>query len=390
MVVVLCVAFCFIHVTILAPMKLRTTAVQTHHVVTNDESSSASAIPEHMVVNEKGENNVANSFSFNGAVADTTRETETYSRLERAATDHKNTIVKAVTSDKTNFDTNSGNSSIMAFIRIPKTGSTSLLNFLMSSLHNFNSILSDQYWKSSSDRRQGIYTCMFFNPHALNISHRPTRLTQKIQCAHANHGELHSAFGESMRGFVNTATTLPPLKTFTVVREPFDRLMSFFYYMRLSVNGAQWAKSSFTEAQYAQVRSGDFPMWLELLWRQKSPFDMQYEYLDRNATTAIEMMENETVHVYLNACFDTSLRLMARQYHIGSIVEMFLRNSTVVQSNNNKAQYLNLFTKEQLKKLREKAKKWFEDEYRFYNAAVQQFQRQLASSLIPYECPVEI
>jgi hypothetical protein len=174
-----------------------------------------------------------------------------------------------------------------------------------------------------------------------------------------------------------------------MVREPFDRLRSFFYYMRLSVNSTQWGKPANTKRMYAQVESGNFSHWLELLWSQYNVLDMQYEYLSRNATTAIEMMENGTVDVYVNECFDTSLRYMAQRYHMGP-VEDFLQNSTVVQSNANKDAYANRFKQEQLLKLRENAKVWFPDEYRFYNAAVRQFQRKVALSPIPYECHVAI
>lgn len=234
-----------------------------------------------------------------------------------------------------------------------------------------------------SDRRLGMYSCMFVNTSAFNGTLHRER--NNPQCAHANHGELLSAFAGSLSDVRNSsnATVIPPLQTFTVVREPFHRLRSFFYYMRLSVNGSQWGRPSFTEDQYKQVVNGDFPRWLELLWKQKSPFDMQYEYLDRNATTAIEMMENGTVHVYVNECFEASLRLMTERYGFGD-VDAILKDSIVIQANTNKNRYASLYTKEELAKLHENAKLWFADEYRFYESAVLQFQRQFLSSSLPH------
>jgi hypothetical protein len=213
------------------------------------------------------------------------------------------------------------------------------------------------------------------------------------QCAHANHGELQSAYVGSLSDVRsssnNNATLLPPLQTFAVVREPFDRLRSYFFYMQKFVNGSQWARRSFTQEQYKQVINGNFPRWLELLHQQKSPFQMQYNYLDRNATTAIEMMENGTVHVYVNECFEASLRLMAERYGFGDVDEI-LKDSEAIQANTNK-HYTSLFTKEELTKLRESAKVWFAEEYRFYNLAVLQLQRQfLSASLLQLNCSADI
>jgi hypothetical protein len=159
--------------------------------------------------------------------------------------------------------------------------------------------------------------------------------------------------------------------------------------MQKFVNGSQWARSSFTKEQYKQVINGNFPRWLELLHQQKSPFQMQYNYLDRNATTAIEMMENGTVHVYVNECFEASLRLMAERYGFGDVDEI-LKDSEAIQANTNK-HYTSLFTKEELTKLRESAKVWFAEEYRFYNLAVLQLQRQfLSASLLQLNCSADI
>ena len=118
---------------------------------------------------------------------------------------------------------------------------------------------------------------------------------------------------------------------------------------------------------------------------------MQYKYLDRNVTTAIEMMENGTVHVYVNECFEASLRLMAERYGFGDVDEILMKDSKVIQANTNKKQYTDLFTKEELDKLRESAKVWFAEEYRFYNSAVLQLQRQfLSASLLQLNCSADI
>lgn len=117
---------------------------------------------------------------------------------------------------------------------------------------------------------------------------------------------------------------------------------------------------------------------------------MQYEYLNRNVTAAIEMMENKTVDVYINECFDTSLRFMAHEYQMASsaTVEEFLQNSSAMQANQNEAAYAKLLTTEQLSKIRAKAKVWFANDYQFYNVAVRHLRRRLAALSLPYECPV--
>ena len=381
---------------ILAPPQLRTSdpnmAPPLDDIVAPaiKKNHSVEPVPWHAIKNEAQVNPESNeTVAVNDGM---TNMAKTESSVSLTQQDHvvndtekekTNTTIDHISATTNNTTDITENATIMAFIRIPKTGSTSLLNFLMTDSQNLNSQISNQFWNSMGYRQQSMYTCLFYNSHVMNTTVHPPR---KPQCAHANHGGLHEAFDESKQYF---NMSLPSLKTFTMVREPFDRLRSFFYYMRLSVNDTQWAKNANTKRMYEQVVNGNFSKWLELLWSEYNVLDMQYEYLSRNATTAIEMFENGTVDVYVNECFDTSLRFMAQRYHMGP-VENFLQNSTVVRSNTNQKKYVNLFRQEQLLELRANAKAWFTDEYRFYNAAVRHFQRQLTSSSMPLECRIEI
>lgn len=137
---------------------------------------------------------------------------------------------------------------VIAFIRTPKTGSTSLLNFWMQHALNYNSILSDDYWNAQPGVCQrGIHTCIFLNTHVINnSSNRPAR---EPQCKHANHGELLETFAKSLSSDLNkkNVTTFIPsltsLHSFTMVREPLNRLRSLFYYTSKFVNSTnQWAQ----------------------------------------------------------------------------------------------------------------------------------------------------
>ena len=72
---------------------------------------------------------------------------------------------------------------VMAFIRIPKTGSTSLLNVLSrTDFQNYNSLLSASYWHSMSDRQLSIYSCMFVGPSTFN-STRQTCEKESSMCS---------------------------------------------------------------------------------------------------------------------------------------------------------------------------------------------------------------
>ena len=84
----------------------------------------------------------------------------------------------------------------------------------------------------------------------------------------------------------------------------------------------------------------------------------------------------------VNDCFDTSLRLLIEKrprFYDRGAVESFL-NSTKATANKRRKKPKEDEPHIDMASLREKAKVWFEPDYRFYHAAIEQFQRHMASS----------
>ena len=86
--------------------------------------------------------------------------------------------------------------------------------------------------------------------------------------------------------------------------------------------------------------------------------------------------------MYVNECFEISLYMMSEVLSIPSTTitefvtsDQFVKNPSLASPNKE-----NDNDKEQT--LRENAKVWFADEYKFYNASVQEFQRTMAVSEI--------
>ena len=171
------------------------------------------------------------------------------------------------------------------------------------------------------------------------------------------------------------------METFTMVREPFDRLRSYFDYMYERTEDRVWENDN-TPAQYQRILEGDFVGWMELIFKEGTvPHGMQYTFIDEDVDKAIELItgDDPNVIVLVNECFEASLRLLARKVSIPmGAVDVFLLSEDY-RLNESERHNTTELAYESLVEMRERCKAHLTKEYKFYNAAVEQFRRQLSS-----------
>jgi hypothetical protein len=221
--------------------------------------------------------------------------------------------------------------------------------------------------------------CIFAPQRANNY----TKVAEsKHQCAHFRYKHLLNWIHQEMAHNDSIGSIHAPLETFTMVRDPFDRIRSLFYYVRKFVNTSQWWKQSFSESQYEMVRSGDFSQWMKELAMNRSKNEvcaLQFEYLNDNVDRAISMLGSSNITVFLNECFEASLRLMELKYALRpGAVDAFLHSNF----NLNKGAYNGTPESVRLSELREQSKLYFPNEYKFYGAVAEQFKHQMSSSKV--------
>ena len=258
--------------------------------------------------------------------------------------------------------------------------STSMLSFLekASGLQTLDTVLSKDYVNSTTRQEHGTLTCIY-GPPPLEGDIAWAAAATKPQCNHVNYNSIQSIWNASLSHapFLQTSLT-----TFTMVREPFDRLRSLFYYMYKYANtSTPWGKTMSTQRQYDMVLSGNFEKWIRLLRYEQGHGNIfrQYSQLNyHNVSKAISMIQQGNVTVYLNECFETSLEMLARSMSIApSAVNNFVQSQ---EFRSNKGRYPNTTHVQQ-------ARAWFVDEYKFYDAAVKQFKRQLQSEpFVQFKC----
>jgi len=278
------------------------------------------------------------------------------------------------------------------FVRIPKTGSTSLWWFMndYSNLENFREYFKS--FKGISDRQLKLFSCMFGPP-----THSDDSLDSgdSGQCLHMVYGRLRAIWNTASHIWMeqefartNVDNIRVTMETFTMVRDPFDRLRSLFDYIYDRSDDGTWEEEN-TKAQYARVLDGDFAGWMELIFLEDSiPLDPQYTYIDEDVDKAIELITGNSpnVTILVNECFEASLRLLAQKVSLqpGSVEEFIQSDDfqTNISERNN-------VTQATMAELRERSKNHLPNEYKFYNAAVEQFKRQLPSldsSVLRHRC----
>jgi len=330
-----------------------------------------------------------------------------------SATDRKRKELVAVSLDKPNVPMKS-NLDFVGFIRIPKTGSTTMTKFLHRSPSLFRWL---SYLSVMPDRSiLGPVSCIFGHP--LSLAHVGSnydvdfyQTDSWFNCPHVSYPQLVKKWSESLDLWTPPAAAVLDedakegnfnfsLQSFTVVREPFDRLVSLFYYMRNEniMRGGQNRKGflldHITDAQYHRLKENDFNGWMELLYeecvlgRDCGILAFQFEYMDRDLGTALDLISGDgqdngppKVIAVVHECYEVSLHLLSETIDgiTSEDVDVFI-NSNHFHSNSNKKAYADT----DFESLRVKAREWFQDEYAFYDAATRQFQKYISMSKIDH------
>jgi Sulfotransferase family len=217
---------------------------------------------------------------------------------------------------------------VLGVVRITKTGSTSLLSFLSASkaAHTFdNSLKVDRTRKVVGDR---VVPYCFYEPRA------GTKATDagmgsfvnQDQCGHRTYARMVSILLRQLAdyrdnddddGAKGSRTPIQlSLSIITVIRDPFDRMLSFFRYFREIY--PDWAPMYKAQPQVLHaLQDGDFPAFLRelaLLPNHEWTRRYQYEYFGRTADEAIRTVREVRVLPLLNECFNASVYLLAHQY----------------------------------------------------------------------------
>jgi hypothetical protein len=111
------------------------------------------------------------------------------------------------------------------------------------------------------------------------------------------------------------------------------------------------------------------------------PHDAQFEYVDDDVDQAIALISGDSpnVTVLINECFEASLLLMERKFDFQNVNRFLcvprpasnkVRSNVSMMRSNHTADLIHL---------KRQSKLHLVDEYKFYNAAVKQFQKQVSS-----------
>lgn len=277
-------------------------------------------------------------------------------------------------------------SEFLLFIRISKTSSTSVKNMLLNEgLLQANSFLLEDHYELT---KSGVLNCIYSRGNqSMKNNSRFFVEDDDHDCPHADYEYYLQTLVERLP-FMNIPKMDLFVHPFTIVRNPFDRLVSFFYYMQDII--PHWTAS---EAQDKLIIAGDFPGWMKKLHEEFGTNAMeeddpmavpyQYEAVHSDVNRAIELTtgDDPEVLVLMSACTHVSMLLLAKkkpQFFSVDSVEFFFESP---QSTANKATSLKRSSPDfNVTEMRDLHKKFFADDWKFYAAVVEQFKRDLESS----------
>jgi Sulfotransferase family len=295
----------------------------------------------------------------------------------------------------------------LGFIRMTKTGSTSMLNFFnrATRLQTFDKHiwLDKLIQRLEADPPAAMKTvfltppCMFgyhLAPNQTNIS--KALPTAGYQCQHLSYHHLITQFAK-MLDLYRLESAVPLRVTLgmtTVVRDPVDRYLSYFHYWR-SVYPA-WNSTARPEERAALV-SGDFAEFLRLVAespRRGLNSAFQYEYLAQNVDYSIDLVNDRRVLPLVNECFNASVLLLTdlypRYFSVNETLHFLQTSASLTNSRSKVAQDPKFLSRKGLEPVKAfdldlvkaSARQWLERDHRFYEASAAMFVRHLQASRV--------
>ncbi|KAL7525032.1 hypothetical protein ACHAWF_001178 [Thalassiosira exigua] len=297
---------------------------------------------------------------------------------------------------------------IATFLRIPKTGSTALSSFLwnLPSVERLADLLVFE------DRRlagQAMSHCMYVfyrededddDATAANANATKNETGsddgyyyhgREDPCPHLEYEDKADWFDTAQKAYSHFTPLEYGLHDpdgritshwFTMVRDPYDRLVSLFHYSKRDTLG-----HDYNDDQLEYIKTDNLEAWIQSLAEEDNKYEVeQYYWLSseglQNATDLISGYD-PAIFVLINECFEASLRLLLEEFRLsdpgeGDLVAPFVqakkrhregkynRTKTLLGGNDT---------------LRARATEWFADDYAFYRRAVKQFQRAMRRSV---------
>jgi hypothetical protein len=285
------------------------------------------------------------------------------------------------------LDSVNGRKPFLGFIRIQKTASTSVCAFLAtaSGLETLDRFLIGYDGSNMDVYQRDVQYCVYHNPEESSLEPPARRPRQWYnECAHLPLPSMKN-YWESFRPYLPSTSGEPNLQWFTVIRDPFDRMVSYYHHtLKLCNTDSSWLRG-FTGMQLELLCAGDMEGWFRELYKEGGGLvyglPLQYQYIDEDIDEAIARIEGDSPHVYvlLQECFEESLRFMEMKFLLRPGATNTFLQSSLYHTRNNQARYHDEADVALLRKLRKAFEEWWPDDFRFYNAAVLQFQRQLLS-----------
>ena len=297
---------------------------------------------------------------------------------------------------------------LLGFLRVPKTGSTALLSWAESASHHgphYQCLLGPR----NNNNHSSLPSTLFQKDHYLECPHRVYEKTVAFwsdelipMLAQMNNNNDNKNKEKQQQGDREFG-----LRLFTILRDPFDRLVSYFYYARKIYPNWSWSS---TTRQNALILADDLEGWMELLATEEShsfhlpyqrgalmetdDWDLATQWI-RPQHSQEQPSPNSRPHVFvvIQECFEASVWLLTEtfpEYFDWDATRKYLeeteqqqqrtRHQTNSHGERHQSPHSEARNQVDLGALRERAKAWFINDFVFYQAAKEQFQKRLIAS----------
>jgi hypothetical protein len=278
---------------------------------------------------------------------------------------------------------------VIAFLRISKTGSTTLSTFI--NLHTPLHGLYTQIEKDKNEENGAVGDCLY-TQYPISIDGFENNTSNDVEtAAKQRHQCFHGYYKDMTEQIKNLSKelhqNLQP-RWISMFRDPYDRLVSLFHFSKDN------KMYPFSPEQEEMIKNDNLRGWMESLLEPKHLYiPLQHMQLhDRtrnNLERAIALIEGERpiILTLVNECFEASLRLFVEEFGItgkdgtadADIIQDFM-NSNRYHERKRPHKYTN--DTHDADDLRGKAKEWFHDDFVFYDKVVENFRERMKASVL--------